>query len=73
MYAALLTSFIRRPDDGPVGTETCSLPFNKYDVPDVNCFIILIITSPRVTTRREDILITFPTSYCGGYSCLLEI
>jgi hypothetical protein len=34
--------FIRRPDDGPVGTETCSLPFIKYDVPDVNCFIILI-------------------------------
>jgi hypothetical protein len=23
--------------------ETCSLPFNKYDVPDVNDFIILII------------------------------
>jgi hypothetical protein len=33
---------IRRPDDGPVGTETCSLPFNKYDVLDVNCFIISI-------------------------------
>jgi hypothetical protein len=43
MYAALLTSFIRRPDDGPVRTETCSLPFNKYDVPDVNCVIILVI------------------------------
>jgi hypothetical protein len=43
MYAALLTWFIRRPDDGPVRTETCSLPLNKYNVPDVNCFIILII------------------------------
>jgi hypothetical protein len=43
MYAALLTWFIRKPDDGPVGTETCSLPYNKYDVPDVNCFIILVI------------------------------
>jgi hypothetical protein len=40
---ALLTWFIRRPDDGPIGTETCSLPFIKYDVPDVNCFIILVI------------------------------
>jgi hypothetical protein len=28
-----------------MGTETCSLPFikYKYDVPDVNCFIILVI------------------------------
>jgi hypothetical protein len=43
MYAALMTWFIRRPDDGPVGTETCSLPFIKYDVPDVNYFIILVI------------------------------
>jgi hypothetical protein len=43
MYTALLTWFIRRPDDGPVGTETCSLQFIKYDVPDVNCFIILVI------------------------------
>jgi hypothetical protein len=42
MYAALLTWFIRRPDDGPVQTETCSLSFIKYDVPDVNCFIILV-------------------------------
>jgi hypothetical protein len=29
--------------DGPVRTETCSLPFIKHDVPDVNCFIILVI------------------------------
>jgi hypothetical protein len=43
MYAALMTWFIRRPDDGPIGTETCSLRFIKYDVPDVNCFIILVI------------------------------
>jgi hypothetical protein len=43
MYAALQTLFIRGPDDGPVGTETCSLPFIKYDVPDVNCIIILVI------------------------------
>jgi hypothetical protein len=42
MYAALLTWFIK-PDDGPIGTETCSLPFIKYDVPDVNCCIILVI------------------------------
>jgi hypothetical protein len=26
-----------------VETETCSLPSIKYDVPDVNCFIILVI------------------------------
>jgi hypothetical protein len=51
MYAALMTSFIRRPDDGPEGTETCSLPFNKYDVPDVNCFIILII---KLLAHRDD-------------------
>jgi hypothetical protein len=31
------------PDDGPVRTETCSLPFIKYDVPDVNYFIIVVI------------------------------
>jgi hypothetical protein len=43
MKAALLTWFIIRPDDGPVGTETCSLPCIKYDVPDVDCFIILVI------------------------------
>jgi hypothetical protein len=45
MYAALLTWLIRRPDDGPIGTETCSLPFikYKYDVQDENCFIILVI------------------------------
>jgi hypothetical protein len=43
MYTALMIWFIRRPDDGPVGTETCSLPFIKYDVPDVSCFIILVI------------------------------
>jgi hypothetical protein len=43
MYAALLTGFIRRPDYDPLRTETCSLPYNKYDVPDVNCFVILII------------------------------
>jgi hypothetical protein len=43
MYAALLTWFIRRPDDGPVETETCSLPFFRYGVPEVNCFIILVI------------------------------
>jgi hypothetical protein len=42
MYAALLTWFIR-PDDGPIGTETCSLPYIKCDVPDVNCFIVLVI------------------------------
>jgi hypothetical protein len=42
MYAALLSWFIRRPDDGPIGTKTCNLPFIKYDVPDVNCFIILV-------------------------------
>jgi hypothetical protein len=43
MYAALMTWFLRRPDDGPIGTETCSLPFIKYDVHDENCFIILVI------------------------------
>jgi hypothetical protein len=43
MYAALMTCFIRRPDYGPVGTETCSFPFIKYDVPDINSFIILLI------------------------------
>jgi hypothetical protein len=50
MYTALLTSFIRRPDDGPVGTETCSLPYNKYYMPDVNCFIILII---KILAHRD--------------------
>jgi hypothetical protein len=38
MYAALLTWFIGRPDDDPVGTETCSLSFIKYDVHDVNFY-----------------------------------
>jgi len=31
----LLTLFIRRPDDGPVRAETCSLIYNKYDVLDI--------------------------------------
>jgi hypothetical protein len=33
------------PDDGPIGTETGSLPFikYKYDVHDENWFIILVI------------------------------
>jgi hypothetical protein len=35
--------YMFRSDDGPVGTDTCSLPFIKYDVPDENCFIILVI------------------------------
>jgi hypothetical protein len=30
MYAALLTGFIRRPDDGSIGTETCSLYGPKH-------------------------------------------
>jgi hypothetical protein len=65
MYAALLTWFIRRHDDGPVGTETCSLPFikYKYDVPDVNCFIILAIHFSLLC--RWDILqfLTFPNYF----------
>jgi len=32
----LPTSFVRKPDDGPVRAETCSLINNKYDVLDVN-------------------------------------
>jgi hypothetical protein len=45
-----MSCFIRRLDDVPVGTETCSIPFNKYDVPDLNCFIILII---KLSAHRD--------------------
>jgi hypothetical protein len=58
-WAALLTWFIRKPDDGPIGTETCSLPFikYKYDVHDVNCFIVLVI-------KQEDRLQHIPVLTC---------
>ena len=44
----LLTCFVRRPDDGHIRTETCSLTHNKYDVFDVNCFIILTHSLPAI-------------------------
>jgi hypothetical protein len=53
MYAALLTWFIRRPDGGPVRTETCSLPFIKYDVPEVNCFINFVIKALPLQAWRS--------------------
>jgi hypothetical protein len=65
MYAALMTWFIRRPDDGPVQTETCSLPFIKYDVPDVNCFIILVICFFSLSHYFERIV--------AGWDCLFQI
>jgi hypothetical protein len=52
MYAALMTWFIRRPDDGPVGTETCSLPFIKYDVPDVNAELCYHLLDQCISTAR---------------------
>ena len=39
----LQTWFLRRPDDGKVGAETCSLIHNKYDVLDVNGFKIILV------------------------------
>jgi hypothetical protein len=51
MYAALMTWFMRRPDDSPVGTETCSFPFIKYDLRDVNCLIILVIRHDKGNSR----------------------
>ena len=39
----LSTLFVRRPVDGPVRAETCSLIYNKYDVLDVNGFSIILV------------------------------
>ena len=40
----ILTSFERRPDDGHVRAETCSLTHTlKHDVSEENCFIILVL------------------------------
>jgi hypothetical protein len=66
MYAALLTWFIRRPDDGPIGAETCSLPFIKYDMHDVNCFIILKYMYVNFHLQRVNCL---PVSQNGKLIC----
>ena len=39
----LLTWFVRRPDDGHVRTETCSITHNKAWLFDENCFIVLVL------------------------------
>jgi hypothetical protein len=61
-------SFIKRPDDGPVQTETCSHPFIKYDVPDVNCFIILVIKilahRYAFNHKKGTVLLVQPEHFC---------
>jgi len=50
MYVAFTE--LKRPDDGPVRAETCSLIYNKYDVLDVYIFKIILVL---LLTHRDDL------------------
>jgi hypothetical protein len=54
-------------DDGPVRTETCSLPFIKYDVPEVKCFNILVI---KLVVHR-DVFNQRVFKHCNNLTILL--